>query len=244
MADNHDLLILPNRGDSSIVLSETVSSLAARGRKDAASLMARISESKLPEAVIGFAGYGDADAQFNIGMKYYTGDGIAKDYGKAAEWFRKAADQGHAAGQRYMAQLYFNGHGLPRDEKLAILWDRKAAENGDPIAQYILGWRFNLGRGMPQDYLQAEMWYRKAAEQDNANAQQGLGSLYNLGHGVPRNKVEAWFWFYLSAGRTSGPHPPMNNTFEDRAKEKLTNDERAKIEKRVKRWLAAHPRHK
>jgi TPR repeat protein len=244
MADNHDLLILPNRGDSSIVLSETVSSLAARGRKDAASLMARISEPKLPEAFIGFADYGDADAQFSIGMKYYTGDGVAKDYSKAAEWFHKAADQDHAAGQRYMAQLYFNGHGLPRDEKLAILWDRKAAENGDPIAQYILGWRFNLGRGVPQDYLQAEMWYRKAAEQDNADAQQGLGSLYNLGHGVPHDEVEAWFWFYLSAGRTSGPRPPMNNTFEDRAKEKLTNEERGEIEKRVKRWFAEHPSHK
>lgn len=96
MADKHELLILPNRGDSSIVLSDTVSSLAARGRKDAANLMARIFGPMLPEAVIGFADHGDADAQFNIGMKYYRGDGVAKDYGNAAEWFGKAADQGEA----------------------------------------------------------------------------------------------------------------------------------------------------
>jgi len=41
MADNHDLLILSNRGDSSIVLSEPRSSLAARGRSDASALLAR-----------------------------------------------------------------------------------------------------------------------------------------------------------------------------------------------------------
>lgn len=244
MADKHELLILTNQGDSSIVLSETTSTLAARGRKDAANLMARISEPKLTEVVIGFADPGDADGQFNIGIKYYRGDGVAKDYGKAADWFSKAADQGHATGQWYLSMLYCNGQGLPKDESQAIRWSGRAAENGNQIAQYHLGWRFNLGRGVPQDYIQAVFWYRKAAEQDNADAQMALGWLYNLGHGVPSDKVEAWFWFYLSAGRTSGPHPPTNNTFEDRAKEKLTNVERAEIEKRVKRWLAEHPQNK
>ena len=42
--DKHELLILPNPGDSSIVLSETTSALAARGRKDASSLKVRKSE--------------------------------------------------------------------------------------------------------------------------------------------------------------------------------------------------------
>jgi hypothetical protein len=71
-----------------------------------------------------------------------------------------------------------------------------------------------------------------------------LGSLYNLGHGVPSDKVEAWFWFYLSAGRTSGSHPPRSGRVEDRYKEKLTPDERLKVEKRVILWLAAHPQPK
>ena len=41
MSDKHELLILPNNVDSSIVLWETRSSLIARGRRDAASLRAR-----------------------------------------------------------------------------------------------------------------------------------------------------------------------------------------------------------
>ena len=48
MADTHELLFLPNQGDSSIVLSETRSSLAARGRKDAANLKLRNSKSFAP----------------------------------------------------------------------------------------------------------------------------------------------------------------------------------------------------
>ncbi|MGD0832347.1 MAG: WG repeat-containing protein [Terracidiphilus sp.] len=41
MADNHDLLILPNRGDSSLVLSDGCNGLAKRGRRDSASLIAQ-----------------------------------------------------------------------------------------------------------------------------------------------------------------------------------------------------------
>lgn len=51
MADNHELLILPNQGDSSIVLSDTRYSLVARGRKDASSLKTRKSESRYIERV-------------------------------------------------------------------------------------------------------------------------------------------------------------------------------------------------
>lgn len=37
----------------------------------------------------------DADAQFRIGERFEAGRGIPQDYERAAEWFRKAAEQGH-----------------------------------------------------------------------------------------------------------------------------------------------------
>ena len=42
---------------------------------------------------------GDADAQFNLGVLYKNGRGVAVDAVKAALWFRLAADQGHASAQ-------------------------------------------------------------------------------------------------------------------------------------------------
>ncbi len=41
---------------------------------------------------------GDAQAQFNLGVRYRLGEGVLKDAKEAARWVRKAAEQGHATG--------------------------------------------------------------------------------------------------------------------------------------------------
>ena len=43
------------------------------------------------------AEHGSADAQYNLGIMYFTGQGVPKDSAEAAKWFRLAADQGDAA---------------------------------------------------------------------------------------------------------------------------------------------------
>ena len=42
------------------------------------------------------AANGDADAQFNLGKRYYKGEGVTKDFAEAVRWYRKAAEQGVA----------------------------------------------------------------------------------------------------------------------------------------------------
>ena len=37
---------------------------------------------------------GDLNAQFNLGIAYYKGEGIDQDTGQAVHWFRLAAEQG------------------------------------------------------------------------------------------------------------------------------------------------------
>ena len=39
------------------------------------------------------------DAQNNLGVMYYSGEGVPRDTAKAAEWFKKAAAQGNADAQ-------------------------------------------------------------------------------------------------------------------------------------------------
>jgi TPR repeat protein len=48
-------------------------------------------------------------AQNNLGNCYYRGNGVAEDYSKAVEWYRKAADQGYAAAQNNLGNCYYNG---------------------------------------------------------------------------------------------------------------------------------------
>ena len=46
---------------------------------------------------------GDATAQFNLGMLYENGEGLAQDYAEAVRWYRKAADQGVIEAQYNLA---------------------------------------------------------------------------------------------------------------------------------------------
>ena len=42
---------------------------------------------------------GYADAQFNLGVMYATGEGVPKDDVEAGKWYRKTAEQGYARAQ-------------------------------------------------------------------------------------------------------------------------------------------------
>lgn len=78
---------------------------------------------------------GHAQAQYNLGGRYATGDGVAKDEIGAAKWYRKAAEQNHADAQFALGVCYDNGQGVAKDEVEAIKWYRKAAEQGHAQAQ-------------------------------------------------------------------------------------------------------------
>lgn len=72
---------------------------------------------------------GDARAQYNLGLLYASGLGVAHDYQAALKWYRMAAKQGHAGAQGELAQMYANGHGVPQDNVRAYVWYTVAAES-------------------------------------------------------------------------------------------------------------------
>ena len=137
---------------------------------------------------------------YNIGWDYYYGgNGKQTDYSEAVEWFRKAAEQGHAGAQNNLGVCYENGRGVLKDYSEAVKWYRKAAEQGHAGAQYNLGVCYYFGQGVPKDYSEAVKWYRKAAEQGYAAAQDNLGFCYNFGQGVPKDYSEAVKWYRKAA---------------------------------------------
>lgn len=142
---------------------------------------------------------GDALAQYNMGVRYFTGQKKPRDYAKAAKWFRRAAEQGNADAQFYLGSMYSNGEGVPRSYAKAALWFHKAAEQNNIYAQYDLGLTYEDGQGEPQDPAKAVKWFRKAAQQGNADAQCKLGLAYVTGQGVSRDYAEAAKWFGKAA---------------------------------------------
>ncbi len=128
-------------------------------------------------ALRGAAEKGDAQAQFNLGEMYRTGEGVAQDYKEAAAWFRKAADQGLAQAQYDLGVMYHEGKGVAKDRQEAVAWYRRAAEQGFAKAQYNLGLMYDNGEGVAKDDKEAAAWFRKAADQGHAGARAALQKL-------------------------------------------------------------------
>ncbi len=75
---------------------------------------------------------GYAEAQFNLGLMYFEGQGVPQDYAEAVRWHRKAAEQGYARAQFLLGMMYFLGQGVPEDEAQAHMWINLAASRLPP----------------------------------------------------------------------------------------------------------------
>ena len=120
---------------------------------------------------------GDAEAQYKLGLSYYIGEDVEKDYTKAVKWFRKAADQGHAEAQTSLGACYSMGNGVNQDYNEAVKWFRKAADQGQADAQFALGACYCTGKGVSMDVTEGIKWYQKAADQGMTVAQDQLDKL-------------------------------------------------------------------
>ncbi len=78
---------------------------------------------------------GDRTAQFNLGLMYGLGLGVAQNYALAVEWYRKAAEQGEARAQANLGWMYGTGRGVPQDYIRAYAWYNLAAAQGEGNAR-------------------------------------------------------------------------------------------------------------
>ncbi len=92
---------------------------------------------------------GDADAQFNLGVAYFDGEGVEQDQREAVSWFRKAAEQGDADAQFRLGVAYAIGKGVIEDYVEAYIWHSIAKVNGnEPAAENLrnIKWDEHLTR--------------------------------------------------------------------------------------------------
>ncbi|XEI31266.1 protein phosphatase 2C domain-containing protein [Aeromonas veronii] len=127
---------------------------------------------------------GDAEAQYNLGRKYYD----AGESEKAEKWFLKAEKQNHPNASFSLAQLYENGWGVEHERNAIERYRR--LESKHPQAQYRLGLMYEEGRGVEQNYCEAVSRYRQI-ESKHSEAQYRLGLMYEEGRGLEQNKAEA-----------------------------------------------------
>jgi TPR repeat protein len=151
------------------------------------------------------AGAGQAEAQFDLGVLYAKGLGVARDLNEAAAWYRKSAAQGNAEAEFALGQMYSLGWGVPRDVADAIRWfdlANSVDSDGPPT-----DWLTLEGFGVEQDAQQAAYWYRLAADKGHPEAEFNLSRLYASGKGVKRDEEQAGRW--VSASASQGYAPAM-----------------------------------
>lgn len=155
---------------------------------------------------------GHSGAQAKVGICYYLGNRVVKDYNLAASYFKKAAEQGEPTAQFYLGECYMNGDGLEKNDNKAFEYYKKASNQGNLDALTELGRCYYdgiwLGEEAPdggfymkycQDYNKAVELFSKAAEQGHPKAQNSLGICYENGNGVKKDLGLAFKWYQRSA---------------------------------------------
>ena len=105
------------------------------------------------------------EADYQQGLKYYNGDGVEQNFGKAAQFFMKAGEDGHVGAQYNLGIMNYTGQTGGQDFANAAKWFERAANAGHTQAQYNLGFLYYEGKGVAQDLKTAFDWINRAAEQ-------------------------------------------------------------------------------
>jgi uncharacterized protein len=120
---------------------------------------------------------GLAIAQYNLGVMYFTGEGVAQDYQQSFHYTQLAAEQGHVNAMVNLGVLYYNQLGV-QPEWMAV-------------------WPLSL-INRERHYREAAHWYALAAEYDHGGAQYNLATMYETGLGVEQNLSQAYMWTLLA----------------------------------------------
>lgn len=137
-------------------------------------------------------------ALYEIGARFTEGRGVEIDLVRAASWYQRAADMGHAPSQYRIANFYEKGSGVERDLAAAKKWYQMAAEQGNASAMHNLAVLYATAGAAP-DFASAANWFERAAEVGVRDSQVNLAILYARGDGVSRDLVQSYKWFAIAA---------------------------------------------
>ncbi|MCB1748490.1 MAG: sel1 repeat family protein [Gammaproteobacteria bacterium] len=114
------------------------------------------------------AAAGDVDAQNILGVHYYLGLGVPRDFARAAALFEQAALANHADAQRNLAIMYMNGYGVPQDNQRAYGWFFQSHSGGNLRARSYI--KYLADNVTPNAGQKARLWVE---EQIRAHLQGG-----------------------------------------------------------------------
>jgi TPR repeat protein len=148
------------------------------------------------------AAKGDLYGQYNLGVCYSSGEGVASDDAEAEKWFRLAAGRGYSPAHLSLA-LLLDKRGDRESAAEALRLRVSAAERHNSHAKYLLAGYYARGEGLLRDLEKSHDLYLEAANAGHVKAQYELGFIYLGGRGVPKDLVSAYTYWKLAGKETS-----------------------------------------
>lgn len=134
---------------------------------------------------------GSVWGQFNLGLQYAEGTGVAQDWGWALYWYQRAADGGDDFAWCNLGNCYRLGNGVPQDGKKAYRLIKRSSDAGNKVARCLLGYMYCFGQGVRENGRKAFQYYQEALNMGNVDALNNLGYCYHRGIGCEKNDEKA-----------------------------------------------------
>jgi cell division septation protein DedD len=119
------------------------------------------------------AAKGDPDAQFNMAQAYKLGRGVKQDLNMAADWYARAAKQGHLQAADSLGHLYHYQGKVAQ----ALPFLEASSQRGEPRSQYLLATELFNGVNTTKDWVRAYALMTRASSSGLAPASRSLAEM-------------------------------------------------------------------
>ena len=139
------------------------------------------------------ANQGNMHGQYNLGLMYKKGSGVAQDYQQALQWFSKAAEQGNMHAMNSIGNLYNEGAGVEKDAVKAGNWYVEAARKGNRDGNCNAAGLLMHSKNVEQDYASAHILLEHCLKSDPNDdcCLERMAVLYSKGWGVEQDRKKA-----------------------------------------------------
>ncbi len=137
---------------------------------------------------------GNADAAYELAIKYRKGKEVVKDETTALQYLQMSAEKGNVNAQFFVAAAMLNGT-LPAEPNKVFTYLHHAAMGGLAHAQYNVAKCYEMGYGTDKNETIALEWLSRSAENGNSDAQYEFGCIADNS----KRYEEAFGWYQKSA---------------------------------------------
>lgn len=106
--------------------------------------------------------------QAGMGIVYFYGSGVERNYQKALQYFQLSADQGYVEGHFLLGIMYYFGYGVKKDYKSAVKYFNLAAQLGHVLGYFNLAQMHATGTGVLRSCTTATELYKNVAERGSS----------------------------------------------------------------------------